>query len=174
MSAIAETAESSDPFSKQVAVTIAILTVFLAFIGNKGDNAKTEGLLKTSEAANQWGYYQSKSIKQHTSESEGSILANLPESGNQAKRDAAIAKVEANVKRYDSEKQEIKTKAESLESIAHQSELVNDRCDQSSLVLQIGVIICSIAILSKWRLFWHLGMVLGTVGGAIGITAFLL
>ncbi|MSU32851.1 MAG: DUF4337 domain-containing protein [Pedosphaera sp.] len=174
MSDIAEAAESSDPFSKQVAVTIAILTVFLAFIGNKGDNAKTEALLKTSEAANQWGYYQSKSIKQNTTESEVSILSNLPGGGNQAKRDAAIAKVESSVKRYELEKQEIKKKAESLELIARQSELVNDRCDQASLVLQIGVIICSISILSKWRLFWHIGMFLGTVGGVIGITAFLL
>lgn len=55
-----EIPEANDPFEKQVAVTIACLAVVLAFIGNKGDNAKTDAIIKTNEASNQWGYFQAK------------------------------------------------------------------------------------------------------------------
>ena len=60
MSETPEIPEANDPFSKQVAITIALLAVVLAVIENKGDNAKTDAIIKTSEASNRWGYYQSK------------------------------------------------------------------------------------------------------------------
>jgi len=47
-----EIPEAKDPFEKRVAVTIAILAVALAFIGNKGDNARTDAIIKTNEASN--------------------------------------------------------------------------------------------------------------------------
>jgi len=72
-----EIPEANDPFSKQVAITIALLAVVLAVIENKGDNAKTDAILRTSEAANRWGYYQSKSIKQDLYETELEILSHL-------------------------------------------------------------------------------------------------
>ena len=72
-----EIPEGNDPFSKQVAITIALLAVILAVIENKGDNAKTDAILKTSEAANRWGHYQSKSIKQNLHETELEILVSL-------------------------------------------------------------------------------------------------
>jgi hypothetical protein len=52
MSETPEIPEANDPFSKQVAITIALLAVVLALIENKGDNAKTDAIIKTSEAAN--------------------------------------------------------------------------------------------------------------------------
>ena len=42
-----EIPEANDPFSKQVAITIALLAVVLAVIENKGDNAKTDAIIKT-------------------------------------------------------------------------------------------------------------------------------
>ena len=84
MSETPEIPEANDPFSKQVAITIALLAVVLAFIENKGDNAKTDAIIKTSEAANRWGYYQSKSIKQNIYETELEILSHLKPIASQA------------------------------------------------------------------------------------------
>ena len=50
MSETPEIPEANDPFSKQVAITIALLAVVLAVIENKGDNAKTDAIIKTSNA----------------------------------------------------------------------------------------------------------------------------
>jgi hypothetical protein len=33
-------------------------------------------------------------------------------------------------------------------------------------------VICSVAILSRWRLFWYIGLGLGAAGALIGLSAF--
>lgn len=181
MSETPEIPEAQDPFSKQVAITIALLAVILAVIENKGDNAKTDAIIKTSEAANRWGYYQSKSIKQNLYETELEVLSNLknavPLEGVEASArrialTASIDKANATAKRYDSEKGDIKKEAEQFEAAAEANGKINDRCDQAALALQIAVVVCSVAILSRWRLFWYIGLGLGLAGTVIGISAF--
>lgn len=181
-----EIPEANDPFSKQVAITIALLAVVLAVIENKGDNAKTDAIIMTSEAANRWGYYQSKSIKQNLYETELEILSHLrpaePESGtvdpkSVSRRRAlsvSMQKAAASVVRYGSEKEDIKKEAEQFEAAAAAHGRINDRCDQGALALQIAVVICSVAILSRWRLFWYIGLGLGAAGTLVGISAFAL
>ena len=179
-----EIPEANDPFSKQVAITIALLAVVLAVIENKGDNAKTDAIIKTSEASNRWGYYQSKSIKQNIYETELEILSYLkpvvseagtvdPEAtANRKALSASMAKAAATAKRYDSEKGDIKKEAEQFEAAAEANGKINDRCDQGALSLQIAVVVCSVAILSRWRLFWYIGLGLGVAGALIGLSAF--
>jgi len=179
-----EIPEANDPFSKQVAITIALLAVVLAVIENKGDNAKTDAIIKTSEAANRWGYYQSKSIKQNLYETELEILSHLrppaldsgvvdPEAAVRRKAvQASIDKAAATAKRYDSEKGDIKKEAEQFEAAAEANGKINDRCDHAALSLQIAVVICSVAILSRWKLFWYIGMGLGVAGALIGMSTF--
>ena len=186
MSETPEIPESQDPFSKQVAITIALLAVIIAVIENKGDNAKTDAIIKTSEAANRWGYYQSKSIKQNLYETELEILSHLKPSGPEvgvvdpeavSRRkalQASIEKATSTARRYDSEKAEIKKEAEQFEAAAEANGKINDRCDHAALALQIAVVICSVAILSRWRLFWYIGLGLGLAGTLIGISAFLI
>jgi hypothetical protein len=179
-----EIPEANDPFSKQVAITIALLAVVLAVIESKGDNAKTDAIIKTSEASNRWGYYQSKSIKQNLYETELEILSYLNPTGSEAGTvdpeatthrkalSASMAKAAAAAKRYDSEKGEIKKEAEQFEAAAAANGKINDRCDHAALALQIAVVICSVAILSRWRLFWYIGLGLGVAGALIGLSAF--
>ena len=176
-----EIPEANDEFGKKVAITIAMLAVTLAVISSKSDNAKTDAILKTNEASGQWGYYQAKSLKQNLCETEGRLLTLLPSPAdlNQLNPDPearkkAIAKAEAEAKRYAEEKEEVKREAEKLVAAAEHNSKINDRCDHAALGLQIGIVICSVAILSKWRLFWFIGIVLGIIGGAIGVTAFLM
>ena len=38
--------------------------------------------------------------------------------------------------------------------------------------LQIGVVVCSVAILSRWHLFWFAGLALGAAGIVVGAMAF--
>lgn len=184
MSETPEIPEANDPFSKQVAITIALLAVVLAVIENKGDNAKTDAIIKTSEASNRWGYYQSKSIKQNIYETELEILSYLkpvvseagtvdPEATAHRKAlSASMAKAAATAKRYDSEKGDIKKEAEQFEAAAEANGKINDRCDHAALSLQIAVVVCSVAILSRWRLFWYIGLGLGVAGALIGMSAF--
>ena len=167
-----EIPEATDPFEKRVAISIAILAVILSFIGSLGDNAKTDSILKTNEAANQWGFFQAKSIKGQIAEMQGTMLAALSGAQPDETRTKEIARLNAEAARYEQEKDAIKKKAEELQTVAAQDSKVNDRCDLSSLMLQIAVVICSVAILSRWHGFWIAGLALGTAGAVTGATAY--
>jgi Domain of unknown function (DUF4337) len=174
MAEIPEIPEAADPFEKRVALTIAILAVVLSFIGNLGDNAKTEAILKTNEATNKWGYFQAKSIKGQLSKIESDLLVNLSSGNSSEKSGELVEKLKADAERYEHEKTEIKTEAEHLTAEAKHESDVNEHCDRAALFLQIGVVICSVSILSGWRPFWFIGIGLGIVGIAFGVAAYTL
>jgi hypothetical protein len=169
-----EIPEANNPFDKQVALTIAILAICLSFIENLGDNAKTDAIIKTNEASNQWAYFQAKSIKGGMAEVHADLLSRLsgatPAEGTKEK----LTQLAQQVAKYGTEKAEIQKKAEELQQAAGHQSSINDRCDQSALFLQIAVVICSVSILAKSPKFWWAGMALGVAGVAIGLTAFLM
>jgi Domain of unknown function (DUF4337) len=169
-----EIPEVDDPFGRKVALTIAILAVCLSIIQNRSDDARTESILKTTEAANQWGYYQSKSLKEALYEQEARMLELLQPGPDPAARKETIAHARAEEARYEGEKEKIREEANRLTADAARYWRINDRCDLGALGLQVGIVICSVAILGKWRRFWAIGIGLGVVGVLLGISAFLI
>jgi hypothetical protein len=196
MSEAPEIPEAEDPFAKRIAITIAILAVAISLIGNLGDNAKTESIIKTTAAANQWGYFQAKSIKEHGYVLDKDLLSALtPAAVDPARRDELLKGFDRKIAKYETEKkqigfgetdaqgtfQEIKDdqgkviiSAKQYEEEAAHGIRINDRCDQSSLLLQIAVILCSVAILVRMHSFWFIGMGIGAIGTVVGATAFLM
>jgi hypothetical protein len=171
MSDAPELPEAKDPYEKVVALTIAILAVILSFVDNTGDNAKTDAIVKTTEAANKWAYFQSKSLKENLAESNASLLTLL------TPVDAAAAKAKAEemvreTARYGGEKKQLMTDAQELEKQAAYSMSIDDRADQASLLLQIAVVICSISILVRWKAIFITGVVAGIAGVAVAVMAF--
>ena len=49
-----------------------------------------------------------------------------------------------------------------------------DRFDGGEAFLEIGLVICSITLLTKRRLFWFGGMLVGALGVALALTGFFL
>ncbi len=160
-------ARARDPFERRVALTIALLGVALALISTIGDNAQSESLLAATRASNQWAYFQSKSIKEHTYRAQADLLALSREPGAAELRARYVAEVE----RYAREKDEIRASAEAQETIVAAAAATGDRCDQAALLLQIGIVLGSIAILVQWRLLWFVSIALGVGGVALGATA---
>lgn len=169
-----EIPDATTPFQKRVALTIAIIAVVLSFVENHGDNAKTDAIIKTNEASNQWAYFQAKSIKGQMAGMHRDLLASLSGPAPSEAVPAELERLGAESARYDSEKAEIKTKAETLGQEAAHKGTIDDRCDLAALLLQIGVVVSSVAILSSWHLFWYAGLALGGAGTLAGFTAFLM
>ena len=48
-----------------------------------------------------------------------------------------------------------------------------DRYDASEVILEIGLIICSLTLLTRRKLFWYAGIGLGVAGLAVMISGFL-
>jgi hypothetical protein len=169
-----EIPEAKDPFEKRAALTISIVAIFLAFIGNLGDNAKTEAIIKTNQSSDRWGYFQAKGIKGQMAGMQSSLMAAVagPNASEEAR--AEIARLKKESERYEGEKGEIKKEAEGLQKEAAHNAAINDRCDHASLFLQLSVVFCSVSILARSQKLWFVGIVLGAIGAVIGVTAFLI
>ncbi len=176
MAEATEIPEAKDPFERQVAITIAIIAVVMSFVSMKGDNAKTDSILLTSKAANKWSHFQSKSIKQNIVDNEIRTIE-LFSSVAGDKAAEALKQAESlrgKVKVYDTEKAALEKEATALVEEADHASSINDRCDFGALFLQLGVVVASVAILTRWKAFWFGSILLGAVGAVIGLSSFAL
>ncbi len=151
-----------------VTVTMAILAVLVAALSLLGHRAHTEELLHQTKATDQWAYYQAKDIRRHTYElflDETSIFA-LQNSDQIEKLKEKYAK-EAD--RYRDEQKEIEADAQKLEDEVKVERRRADRFDLGEVMLEAALVICSITLLTRKRIFWGLGSVMGLAGLAIGV-----
>ncbi len=128
---------------------------------------KNNAAIKKTEASNQWNYYQAKSSKQNLSE----LAIELAPGGKKEF-------YEGEIKRYKTEKAEIKVVAEKLEAESkewdHQSDEQmhqHHRWAQATTALQVSIAMAAIALMTrrKWLEWGMYG--LGAVGLGIGALA---
>jgi hypothetical protein len=128
---------------------------------------KNNAAIKKTEASNQWNYYQAKSSKQNLSE----LAIELAPVG---KKDF----YEGEIKRYKTEKAEIKVVAEKLEAESKEWDQQSDeqmhqhhRWAQATTALQVAIAMAAIALMTrrKWLEWGMYGM--GAVGLGIGAMA---
>jgi hypothetical protein len=170
-----EIPEAKDAFERRVAVSIAILAALLAFVSMRGDNAKTDAGLRTTEASNQWSFFQAKAIREHTLNVEINLLNAInPSALNVDVANQLKAKASEEIARYKTERDEIKTKAEGMTKEAAIFSAINDRCDLGALFMQIAIVILSVAILARMNLMFFTGAGLGVAGAVVGLSSLLI
>lgn len=167
-----EIPEAKDRFEMSVAMSIAVIAVILSWVSNYGDNAKTNAIIKTNEATNKWGHFQSKSIKEKLIATSLDIASITPSvSASDGQLPDLLIKLRKEVERYELEKKEIQQEAEKLQAEAALSLRVNDRCDTGGLMLQIAIVLSSVAILARSKSLWIASVVLAVIGSLIGISS---
>jgi hypothetical protein len=78
------------------------------------------------------------------------------------------------IERYEKDKEAISEPAKELENERVLAGRKEDRFDAAEVILEIGLIICSLTLLTRKKIFWCSGIGLGIVGLAVMITGFLL
>src|SRR5262249_23929671 len=169
--------------------TMAIVAAVLAgvtLLSHRAHNAtllhQIEGNIQNTEAADQWAFYQAKKGREHLYEAMEELV-NVTSSdakSNEAAK-SSRAKWQASAERYKGEAEDIKTKAETLhheseksQEESHHSHLRADRFDLGELGVELAIILCSVAVLTKRRGFWLSGIVFGVLGAAVAVTGFFL
>jgi len=161
------------PLTIPVSVTMAILAVLGAMVTLLGHRAHTEELLLQAQATDQWAYYQAKNIRLHEMEAVADMVGAL---APQDKEKAAQVheKYVKEVERYEKDKDTISDQAKELEAerdvVSHRA----DRFDGGEVFLEMGLVICSITLLTKKRLFWFGGITIATIGVLLAATGFLI
>ena len=163
-----------DSFAGQLAVITAVLATVGAIFSYMGGATqasaglfKNDAAIRKTEAANQWNYYQAKSSKQNLSEL---AIALAPADKQSFYQDE--------VKRYKTEKAEIKVAAEKLEAESkdfddksaeqmHQ----HHRWAQATTALQISIAMAAIALLTKRKWLEYVVFGVGGMGVVLGALA---
>ena len=161
------------PLVLPVSLTVSILAVLVAAVTLLGHRAHTEELLLQSRATDQWAFYQAKNIRLHEMQSMVDLLGTI--SPVDKEKNATLEeKYKKEVERYESDKDNISEKAKELEKerdvVSHRA----DRFDGGEAFLEIGLVICSITLLTKRRGFWFGGMLVAAGGVLLAITGLLI
>ncbi|MBC7956478.1 MAG: DUF4337 domain-containing protein [Cytophagales bacterium] len=171
-----EHAAQHDPggMAGQLAVVTAILATVGAMFAYMGGatqaNAglyKNNAAIRKTEASNQWNYYQAKSGKQNLSE-----LA--VELAPEAKKTFYVDEI----KRYKTEKAEVKLAAEKLDKESTDWDKKSDeqmhqhhRWAQATTALQIAIAMAAIALLTKKRWLEYAVFGVSAIGMTLGALA---
>ncbi len=146
-----------------VSLTMAILAVLVALVTLLGHRAHTEELLLQNKATDHWAYYQAKNIRRHTYELFLDLLS-VGEAKNNQRAEIVQKKYEHEIERYKDEQKEIEAEARKLEKETDLARRKADRFDLGEGFLEAGLVIASITLLTRRRIFWKFGMLLGLVG----------
>lgn len=171
---ISETAEEN-PDSKlhaAIALLVAIIATFMAICGVKGGNLGQAMAEAQSHVVDSWSYYQAKSTKQSLAEATVvQLQVQRAVGGAIPGLDAQIAKYQANVQRYEKEKNEIKAQAEGYEREYRTLNIHDDQFDLSDASLSVSIALLGITALTKKRwlmvfaiMFMLFGMFFGLAG----------
>ena len=160
-------------YTVPVSVTMAILAVFVAVATLLSHRAHTEELLLQSHATDQWAYYQAKNIRLHEVQAAADLLGALAPSDKQ-KTGALREKYLKEAERYSSEKDDISDKAKEYENERDLLSRRADRFDGGEALLEVGLVICSVTLLTRRRAFWFSGMLIGAAGVIVALTGALL
>jgi hypothetical protein len=160
-------------YTLPVSLTISILAVLVAGAALLSHRAHTEELLRQSQASDQWAYYQAKNIRLHEMQGIADVLGALAPRDKE-KTAAVREKYMKEVERYESDKDDIGDKAKELEKERDLISRRADRFDGGEALLEVGLVICSITLLTKRRAFWLAGIVVGALGVAMALTGLFL
>jgi hypothetical protein len=99
----------------------------------------------------------------------GDVTAASEESTKSAAK-GKLAEIEADARQISKESEELMLAAEKKIEESHEMHAKGERFDLGELGLQFGVVLCSLAILTKGRTFWCLGLLSSAVGAAISMS----
>ena len=193
-----------DPFDRVVAMTMSIIAAVLAVVTllshrshnetlrlqAEGNRYQTEANVFKTEASDQWSYYQAKKNRQVVLDSSAEDLEVLTRGMNAAdtKASSVIEKKRSTAKRYKDEADKIEIEARELEKEmkdrlekskesleeSHKIHHKADRYDIGELGVELALVLSSVAVLTKRRPYWYMGILFGALGFGVAMTGLML
>lgn len=167
-------------FTKRIALTTALFAVLLAITSLGGNNAMKEMLLSQQQASDQWAFYQAKVIREHFYRGQKMRLElDLLEKDSlkpavKQRYEQLLRQMAAEEARYGGEKKEIEKDAKKLE---HERDVYRNKdpyFDYAEVLLQIAIVMASIAILAHSRSVFIFALGSASLGTLLSINGFLM
>ena len=158
---------AKEPFDRKVALTMAIIAALLAVDGVMGHLLTTEELLLQAKASDQWSYYQAKSIRRFNSEVAVDVLKGFHDLGPDP-----VEKYNKAAEKYREDSDEVSKEAKGLEAESRMKGDQAHRLDYGEVFLELGIVLASLAILTKRNPMWVASMASAIIGVAIALSMF--
>jgi len=163
-----------DPFVARVAITVAFLAVLAAATGSletiedgRAITSESEAVLEQDRATDAWNEYQADSLKRHM------YLLAADQGGAQADKYRATAKQQAD-KQKDVRQQatDFEAERERLVQASQGHEGRHHWLTGAATMLEIGIALSTVAIITRRRFLWSGALLLGAGGIALLAAAY--
>jgi hypothetical protein len=182
--------QAAETFRNRAALMIAIMAAILAVGGLGGGNATDDMIGNNIKASDTWAFYQAKNVRQTMYKIEAeklktSLAAGLVAPAERPSAEARLKEYEATIARYDSEpdpkdpsrgegKKELSATAKAYEAAFEQAAQRDDNFDFAEVLLQLALVLGSVAILAINRWILITSAALGTLGALLTLNGFTL
>jgi uncharacterized protein DUF4337 len=166
--------EAKNRLNNWIAISVAIISVFMAITKVKDDNIVQAMLQTKSDAVDTWNEYQSKKIKQHMAElglNQVQALHVLEQGKGSAVLSSQQKQYQDAITRYQTEEDALSKKAKGFEKQYDDLNFRDDQFDLSDATLSISLAMLAITALTGKRkllalawLFAGFGLLMGLAG----------
>jgi hypothetical protein len=153
--------------NRQVAITVVILSVFMALCNIKDGNIVQAMQQAQSDAVDRWGQYQATRTKQHIVETaRAQITATAPAAK------ATLEGFERQISKYRAEAPSLAQQAKASSDRYDALNVHDDQFDASEAMVSTAVSLAAVAALAETMLPLLIGWIFGAMGIAMGICGF--
>src|SRR5690349_2859296 len=178
--------KTGDRFKQRCAVLIAVLAMLLAITALGGDNATKETVNSNVLASNYFNFFQAKNMRQTAIELSADHIEyaflndpSLPDNVKETLK-KKLDEYRKTIARYETEpstgegKKELLAKAKEWEAKRDHAMKQDPYFDYAQALLQIAIVLISVAIIAEVGWLVGIGALLGAAGGLLMINGFLL
>jgi Domain of unknown function (DUF4337) len=152
-----------EPAMRPVAFTMSVLAVLVAVTTVLGHRTHTDAVLYQNKATDQWNLYQAKKIRSNNTQLASDLLSVMTVTNKAAAANIVKAYSDHQAKWKADLKQE-QEKAEALEARVDHAEARASRFDLAEALLEIGLVVTSVTLLTRSRAYWYLGLAFALAG----------
>ena len=187
-----ETSEASRTrFRNRAALLIAIIAAVLAIGGLGGGNATDDMIANNIKASDTWAFFQAKNVRQTAYEiAIVELESDLAEAGltpeHRARIERQLAEHRATIARYESEpdpaapgdplrgegKRQLRAQAQAYEAAREVASERDNNFDLAEVLLQLALVLGSVAILALNRAVLMIAVTLGLLGSVLVANGF--
>jgi hypothetical protein len=167
---------TQDPFTRQVAMTMAIAAATLACVTLLSHRAHNDNMAHQIKANDMWNWFQVKKDRGYTKADRAVMLEAISgaASAPTAKWATTVKEWRDKATAYADDAESNQQKAREEERLAEEAHHCSNFYDWGELGLQLGLVLCSVAVLTKRSLFWFSGIGVSVVGVVLALYGFLM
>jgi hypothetical protein len=148
---------------RPVAFFMSVLAVLVAVTTVLGHRTHTDAVLNQAKASDMWNEYQAKSVRKSETQHALDLLGSFTIADKDAAAKHSKDYSDRIVKLTDDMQEEQKS-AKEFEADVRLAEHRADFYDFGEALLEIGLVVSSVTLLTRSKIYWYLGIVAAIVG----------